>query len=262
MDSTPVRSPNRILLIKGHSSGIGDLLCGSAAWRALATHFPGAELHLLLLTRDPNYVSHAWIARHHLLRRSCVLDKRARGLSGWRQFLAVAIAFAQAVPPQMIVDFEPNGIRTSILAFWLGRKFRSHTLGIAQHPIRRFFYGQSSVSFSEFARQRNLPEPLNYADRDFVVLSALGIERRNIPIELEEPPEAINFRQNRISGQRRFLGLNIGCGTLDALHKRPDLELLSLLVDQLQRRYGLDLLLMGAPFEVEVHRSFQQMQHR
>src|SRR3989442_3350346 len=79
-ESMPVKSSkHRILLIKGHSSGIGDLLRSSAAWRALLNEFADAELHLLLLTRHPEYVSHDWIARHHLFKRFCVIDKRAKG---------------------------------------------------------------------------------------------------------------------------------------------------------------------------------------
>ena len=43
--------PHRILLIKSHSAGIGDILRSSAAWAVLKKHWPGAELHLVLLTR-------------------------------------------------------------------------------------------------------------------------------------------------------------------------------------------------------------------
>src|SRR5256885_10563768 len=104
MDLERVASPTRILLVKGHSSGIGDILRSSAAWRALINRFPKAELHLLFLTREPGYISHPWIARHHLLKRFCVLDKRPKGWRGQRQMLAEATRFAQEAPPELVID--------------------------------------------------------------------------------------------------------------------------------------------------------------
>src|SRR5205814_1208692 len=65
-----------------------------------------------------------------------------------------------------------------------------------------------------------------------------------------------------LPGSSRLLGLNIGCGTPDAICKRPSLGLLSALTDQVQRRHRFDLLLTGAPFESEVNREFIKMHER
>ena len=59
-----------------------------------------------------------------------------------------------------------------------------------------------------------------------------------------------------------MLGLNIGCGTSDALCKRPNLDLLSALVDQVQRRHRWDLLLTGAPFESDINREFRKIHEK
>ena len=74
--------PRRILMIKGHSAGIGDILRGSAAWRALRNKFPEAQLFLLMLTREPGYVSESLISRHHLLKRILRGRQKDEGSSG------------------------------------------------------------------------------------------------------------------------------------------------------------------------------------
>ena len=76
----------KILLIMGHSAGIGDMLRASASWRALKNKFPTAELHLLFLTKDPGYVSETLISKHHLLASFHTLDKRLKGLKDWIGF--------------------------------------------------------------------------------------------------------------------------------------------------------------------------------
>jgi ADP-heptose:LPS heptosyltransferase len=75
-----------ILMLMGHSAGIGDLLRGSASWRALKNKFPDAELHLLFLTKDKGAVSERLISRHHLLSSFHVIDKRLRSIKDWRDF--------------------------------------------------------------------------------------------------------------------------------------------------------------------------------
>src|SRR5713226_2817581 len=87
------QAPQNILMIKGHSAGIGDLLRSSAAWRALKNRFPAANLHLLLLTKEPGYPSESLMARHHLLASFRSLDKRTNGPAGWRKLLSQAEEF-------------------------------------------------------------------------------------------------------------------------------------------------------------------------
>src|SRR5450631_3461230 len=88
--SFPTESPLRILLLKGYSAGVGDLLRSSVAWRALHEKFPQAQLHLWFLTQDPGSPSELLIARHHLLASFRVSDKRTRGLDGWKKLLSDA----------------------------------------------------------------------------------------------------------------------------------------------------------------------------
>jgi ADP-heptose:LPS heptosyltransferase len=112
-----------------------------------------------------------------------------------------------------------------------------------------------------------LPDPVDYVYRDFVVLSALGIERKATPIELEETSEGREFRRKLRSAfdlpeSSRLLGLNIGCGTPDATCKRPSLSLLSALTDQVQQRHRFDLLLTGAPFESEINKEFRKIHEK
>src|SRR5262245_42105793 len=108
--------PRNILMLKGHSAGIGDLLRSSAAWRALRDRFPESRLHLWFLTRNPASASSELIARHHLLASLLVSDKRASDTKSWKDLLRNGRELVQQVRPDLIVDFEPNGFRTSLLS--------------------------------------------------------------------------------------------------------------------------------------------------
>ena len=254
----PKSPPRSVLLLKGHSAGIGDLLRSSAAWRALRNHFPAAQLHLWFLTREPGASSEQLIGRHHLLASFHVSDKRTDQAASWKQLLREAGQVGRQTRPDLIVDFEPNGVRTSLLARWIGFRYHATTVGIAQAPLRGWLYHRSAPSTRAYARQRGLTVPLEYAERDFVVLAALGIERAGTPIELQETQEGYAFGQRLKAelGERPLLGLNIGCGTPGALGRRPPLDLLAGLVGELQRRHKFALVLTGAPFEQEVNREF------
>jgi ADP-heptose:LPS heptosyltransferase len=165
------------------------------------------------------------------------------------------------VRPDLIVDFEPNGLRTSLLALLMGRWARANTVGIAQNPGRRFFYRRAAPSAKIYAARHGMTRPLEYCERDFVALAALGIERRGAAIELKETDEGRAFRARLREelggdGARPLLGLNIGCGTPDAIVKRPDLDLLAGLAGELQRRHGFAIVLTGAQYEREINREF------
>jgi ADP-heptose:LPS heptosyltransferase len=260
--ATLAGQPREILLLKGHSAGIGDLLRSSAAWRVLRTALPEARLHLWFLTRDPGAPAEAFIARHHLLASFQVSDKRTGGLAGWRRLLRDAREIADRVRPQLVIDFEPNGFRTALLAWRLGRHAHARTAGIAQVPLRRACYHQAAPSSQAYARARGLPTPLEYCERDFVVLAGLGLERQGTAIELREMPEGRAFRTAVLpelgaAAHRPWLGVNVGCGTPDAVPKRPDLGLLAALVGELHRRHGFAVLLTGAPDEREINRTFR-----
>jgi ADP-heptose:LPS heptosyltransferase len=259
--------PRRILMIKGHSAGIGDILRGSAAWRALRNKFPEAQLFLLMLTREPGYVSESLISKHHLLDGFFVVDKRTKGIRGWRRFLSEVMRVVTSVSPDLLIDFEPHGLRTSLLSLLMRSRFGIRTTGIDEVPGRGLFYTAYSPSTEKFARDRRLEYPLEYTDKDFVVLSSLGIERNGTPVELEETPEGTRFRN---AFRERFgipkdavlAGVNIGCGTPDARVKRPDLALISRLVGHLQETYGHTVILTGAGFEKEINREFMALHAR
>jgi ADP-heptose:LPS heptosyltransferase len=259
--------PARILMIKGHSAGIGDILRSSAAWRALKNKFPDSQLFLLMLTKEPGYVSESLISRHHLLNGFFVVDKRTRGIRGWTSFLAEIARVVTSAAPDLMIDFEPHGLRTSLLSLLMRSRFGIRTIGINEVPGRGIFYSACSPSTEKFARERGLAYPLEYTDKDFVVLSSLGIERNGTPIELEETPEGTQFRREF---RKRFgipegavlAGVNIGCGTDDARVKRPDLAVISRLVRHLEERYGYTIVLTGAGFEREINRDFVNLHTR
>lgn len=248
-------------MLKGHSAGIGDLLRSSAAWRVLKNAYPEAELHLLLLSREPGYPSEELIREHHLLNGFYVVDKRTPNREQRRRYWADLNRVAQQARPDLVIDFEPSGLRTSVVTAWFAWRWGARTVGINTAPGRALFYGQAAPSPRKFARQRGLRWPLDYTERDFVALAALGLTRAGCPIELRETESGRRVRlalrrEHGLAESAPLLGLNIGCGTPDAIAKRPDLGLLSELVAGLERDHGLRLVLMGAPFERAINQEF------
>jgi ADP-heptose:LPS heptosyltransferase len=263
----PPFKPTRILMLKGHSAGIGDLLRSSAAWRVLKNAYPEAELHLLLLSREPGYPSEELIRDHHLLNGFYVVDKRTPDRAQRRRYWADLQRLAQQARPDLVIDFESNGLRTSLVAAWIAWRWGARTVGINTAPGRSLFYGRASVSPRKYARQRGLRWPLDYTERDFVALSALGLAREGCPIELRETESGRRARlalrsEHGLNESAPLLGLNIGCGTPDAIGKRPDLNLLSELAAGLESDHGFRLVLTGAPFEREVNREFCAIHRR
>ena len=247
--------PRRILMIVGHSAGIGDLLRASASWRALKNRFPEAELHLALLTKEPGYPSERLISKHHLLTSFHSIDKRIKGLKDWRRLASDFMKIIEKVKPDLIIDFEPHGLKSSFLCLLARLKYRIPSLGVGEIPLRSLFYTFSSPPTRKVLRSED------YTDRFFVVLSALGIERDGIPIEIEEPLESVRFRESfrkvfDIPENVPLIGLNIGCGTPDALWRRPDIELLRKLVSKIQEEMSAFLILTGADFERDVNEEF------
>jgi ADP-heptose:LPS heptosyltransferase len=248
-------------VIKGHSAGVGDLLRSSAAWRALRNRFPESRLHLWFLTKNPGARSEPLMGRHHLLASFHVSDKRTHGVVGWVRLLREGRRVAQQTCPDLIVDCEPNGFRSAILTRFLKHWCGAVTVGVAEVYIRGWLYDRAAPSRKAYARRHEMKLPLEYTERDFVALAALEIERQGTAIELCETDEGHEFgtRVRREFGEANggpLLGLNIGCGTPDALPKRPNLGLLAELIRELQRRHGFSLLLTGAAFEQDINREF------
>jgi ADP-heptose:LPS heptosyltransferase len=260
-------APRRILLVKGHSAGIGDILRSSAAWRALKDRYGEAlELHVVLISKDPGYVSDSLMARHHLLASYTVLPKAGKGLKAWRNLAQALEDLGRRVRADLVIDFEPHGMRSTTLVWRAAARLGIPTLGIAEFPFRSWFYTWASMATARFACERDLTSPMEYTDRDFVVLSALGLERERRPIELVPTPQAREFgaslrRHLGLAPDTALIGLNVGCGTPDAHWRRPSLDLISELVAGLQACHPVALLLTGAPFERDVNEAFMAV-HR
>lgn len=255
-----------ILMIKSHSMGIGDLLRSSAAWRALKDNFPNAELHLLFLSRHPGYAAEELIKTHHLLASATFLTAREdsphtvkakrvphRVLSAQIQVLS------NRLQPDLIIDFESSGLRSTLLTRSAKASCKGLTVGISQFPGRGLLYDLTAEKTSKYAQRRCLTLPMDYTNRDFVALAALGIEREGRPIELELTDVAKNYAEQlkiRLLSGFPVVGLNIGCGTPDAINKRPNIiELVECIGTTLQNRPHC-LLLSGAKFEDDVNKEF------
>ena len=256
-------APRNILLLKGHSAGVGDLLRSSAAWRALLDTYPGVRLHLVFLTKEPGAASEELIARHPLLSSFHVRTKWRDTASDWRAAGRWFLDRLTETQADLVIDFEPGGLRTTLLSC-LARFCRGvRTVGVAEVPGRGLFYAKSAPSRQEHAKRISESEALNYTELDFVALAALGIHRDGRPIELEETPEAVAFRKGL---RERFgvpvglplIGLNVGCGTAGAEDRRPDLTLLRTWMLRVQQDFRCAIVLTGAPFEREVNAELVQ----
>jgi ADP-heptose:LPS heptosyltransferase len=166
---------------------------------------------------------------------------------------------AKRLHPDLIIDFEASGIRTTLLTRVAAKACAAKTVGIAQFPGRGLLYDLSSPSMASFAKKRGFTLPMDYTNRDFVALSALGIERENRPIELEVSASGELYSEHlrkRLPLNLPILGLNIGCGTPDAIHKRPDMRNLVECIGNAVKNYPHSLILSGAEFERDVNLEF------
>ena len=250
-----------ILLLKSHSAGIGDILRSSAAWRAIKNKNPNANLHLLFITNHPNYPSEELIKKHHLLSSFNTIDKRYfNSLKDFKKALYLADNIIREIKPDFIIDFEAYGLETTIVAL-IGRlRYKIPTLGINEVFPRGLLYTYHSGSVKKFMKKYNM-SVLNYTDRDFVVLDKLGIKRDDIQIEIQETEEAIIYRKNLrkklgLEEDKELLIVNIGCGTEDAIPKRPDFRIYEFLIVKAYQKYGLIPVLIGASFEKEINLDF------
>ena len=261
--------PRKILMIKSHSVGIGDVLRSSAAWRAMKNKWPDVELHLLFLTKHAGYPSEAFIQHHHLLASSTFLpirsgtphDADARKISNLHIIRQVR-QLAKSIQPDLIIDFEWSGSRSSVLTWFAAQACGAQSLGIAEFPLRGLFYKHLAPSKRSFVQSHGLSEPFDYTLRDFVVLKGAGIERQGLPIELQATPEAVNAIQRilppRSSPDILRVGLNIGCATEGAAHKRMSLPTLASHLKAWQKERPIELFLTGADNEVAINQEFIQ----
>ena len=261
-----IPDPQSILMIKSHSLGVGDLLRSSAAWRVLKNRWPNAKLHLVFLSKHPGYPTEALIQQHPLLSSAhfiTVRDKDPSHPQGqkvpfkdiWKSFSKVL----KEVEADRVIDFEPHGIKTSLLTWLAGQTSGASTWGIAQFPLRSLFYQHTSPSVQDYVRSHGLELPMDYTHRDFVVLKALGLDRGRTPIEMQVTEEGKAWQStysHHFQNDLPIIGLNIGCGTPDAINRRPNLSHLAKCFHQLLQKHPAQLLLSGAPFEKEVNQEF------
>ena len=262
-------NPKNILLIKSHSMGIGDVLRSSAAWQALKRRWPDAKLHLLFLSRHPGYPTEQLIREHHLLESAhfVTVTTDAPG-SATSQRLPRSVVYAaieqalRGVPIDLIIDFEPGGMRTTLLTRWLARQKKAVSVGIAQFALRRLFYDIAAPSVPAYCQRKQLgvPRQMDYTEKDFVALAALGIERQDNNISLCVSQEGRAWQTSHLTRQEDLLTvtLNIGCGTHGALPKRPPMAALISCMVALYGERPFRLNLSGADFEAAVNADFKR----
>jgi len=261
----PTMNPQNILLIKAHSMGIGDLLRSSAAWSALKAKWPSAQLHFLMLSKHAGYPSEALIQSHYLLSSVNFVTVK-EGQPGDQKQQKVPLAQTlQTVferlahqPIDLVIDFETGGLRTSWLTWQLARAKRATSVGIAQFPLRRFFYAVAAPSSRDYQARHGLPRLMDYTEKDFVALAALGIDRGETRITLRPAAEGVLWQKQHAAefSQGMTVVLNIGCGTADALVKRPPMDQLVQCFAALHALQPFHLHLSGATFEREVNQEF------
>jgi len=256
----------RILMIKSHSMGVGDVLRSSSAWRVLKDKWPQAELHLLFLSKHAGYPTEDFIRQHHLLASATFLtiregtpadsDAKRVPLSVTKQEV---IALSQQLKPDLVIDFEASGVRSSLVTRWAANAANANSVGIAQFWGRGLFYDLTAPSVKDYARAQSLQLPMDYTERDFVVLVALGLQRNKTPIDLQVTQDGIAYRaqlQPLIESGRRVIGLNIGCGTSDAIPKRPLIAQVAQALHLIASSQPCVIVLSGAGFEKVINQEF------
>ena len=256
----------RILMVKSHSMGVGDVLRSSAAWRVLKDKWPQAELHLLFLSKHAGYPTEDFIRQHHLLASATFLtiregtpadpDAKRVPLSVTKQEV---IALSQQLQPDLVIDFEASGIRSSLVTRWASNAVNARSVGIAQFLGRGLFYDLTAPSIQDYARAQGLQLPMDYTERDFVALAALGLHRNKTPIDLQVTQDGVAYRAQLepfIKSGRHVIGLNIGCGTSDAIPKRPPIAQVAQALHLIASSQPSVILLSGAGFEKVINQEF------
>jgi ADP-heptose:LPS heptosyltransferase len=245
--------------------GIGDILRSSAAWRVMKNAWPGVELHLLFLSRHEGYPSESLIGQHHLLssatflsiREGAPYDDEVRKVPSYKLWKQVW-QLSRRIKPDWVIDFEWAGSRTSVVSLIARWAAGAQSLGIHQFPLRGAFYSNTAPSTHHFSKKHGLPSPFDYTLRDFVVLDAFGLERGETPIELKVHHEANQWAARRLATENNLIrvGLNIGCATFGASHKRMPLDQLAAYFNVWMQAQPMDLILTGAPNESEINQAF------
>jgi len=246
--------------------GIGDLLRSSAAWSALKAKWPKANLHLLMLSSHAGYPSEAFISTHHLLSTAHFITIKRGDPSQSQQekipLSQICSTVERCLESQdidLVIDFETSGLRTAWVAHRIAKRKGAFSVGIAQFPLRSWLFDASAPSSRAYQRSHGLSREMDYTDRDFVALAALGITRDGTRITLQPSAAAkawLAMHPRAVPVGQKFVVLNIGCGTIDALPKRPDLNNLADCMLALYKKQPFQLHLSGAPFEMDINAEF------
>ena len=93
-----------------------------------------------------------------------------------------------------------------------------------------------------------------------MVLAPLDIAREGTRIGMKVSPQGLEWQQahpvQKAPDGGKIVTLNIGCGTADALNKRPVIAALAQCVASLYERQGFTLWLSGAGFERDINEEF------
>lgn len=193
------------------------------------------------------------------MRESRIAGVRGVGLSTWRHIFPEIVSIVKDVMPELIIDFEPFGIETSIATIVARSKTQASTVGVAQVPGRAVLYDHAGESLRKYARRRGLSWPMDYTARDFAALTALGIERDGISIVLRETAEGRACRAHwsrKLSPDLPVVGLSIGCGTQGADERRPSIPILVESLGRVAETFPYQLILTGAADERAMNEEF------
>jgi hypothetical protein len=124
------------------------------------------------------------------------------------------------------------------------------------------FYTYAAPSVPRYCqrKQLGLPVQMDYTEKDFVALAALGIERHDHKINLLVSADGLAWQKAHwveVPGMLTVT-LNIGCGTSGALPKRPPMTDLVACMVGLFRRRAFRLHLSGAVFEAAINAEFRR----
>ncbi|MBN8249808.1 MAG: lipopolysaccharide heptosyltransferase family protein, partial [Verrucomicrobia bacterium] len=84
------------------------------------------------------------MARHPLLDSFHVRTKWPTAWSEWRGSLQWFMEVVRRCEGDLLIDFEPSGIRTSLLAAWARWRTGLDTVGVAEVPGRGWFYRRAA----------------------------------------------------------------------------------------------------------------------
>ncbi|MEE8587128.1 MAG: glycosyltransferase family 9 protein [Acidobacteriota bacterium] len=237
--------PEKILFIKFW--GIGSIILSEPALRSLRRSFPEAEIHYLTLRQNRQlFEMIPGLSRVHWL------DFRSPWGFLWESLLLLRKLRRERY--DLIIDAEFFAHFSALLAVLAGGK---RLAGFAQPRGAKQKLLDVAVPFSK----------ASHASRQFLRLveAAGGVSRQDAKAQ-RKSKDAMAWPQLKLSGTglrspfsvlRSYIVLNINASPL-AVERRWPRERFAQLGRELLRRYGFDLVLVGAASEVEYVRPLEE----